>query len=609
MNPLLSVSSRSRLLLKGALFIAIGTCTFACRDKKDQSRRGRTVSSTQVKVPGTNGDASVSNLTPIPAMKNQFTLSYGTPTADAYDSTFASLPIQFSDAAIPANAPLESRRFLYLKTDTLVSAEQKALLMKACQNVILSAEAASVVELKNVPDSKQAHLIWRSYYGVDAKRLMNGILAEKGMVRCLLKITADQKISYVVFDPIPNKTSKLLGTQKSAEAIDEVLMLLEEDAIARAQVLDQRGYFSEITEAPVYNPSSKPLRRKSERLYEITPQDSRCRIVTEANGETKFLNNTELKERGVKSSIDYSYIPIRRVALLPIGGRYVKACEKIKVEFTADVVSAKISCQDFYEVQKELGYAGGCNWAVDYFNDSDPENSQSMPMSMGTTNFQSLDLNPAAAAAYQVPEQADNPVRSKTIEMIGFSSHQLRTMARAYDLWMYTARPQYKEISENYIKNITHHGESDLPDPQGDCLPGGSTHAYAGFNTTRWAVCNFLLSPNEIDDYELPTRLLLIARVAMHETLHAVGRLHDYDDKSYAPCSGSAYSAIIMYNLVTQCKEAWCTALKDAAIISFIQEIGYSLQLDKRRSEGLCQTWVTGLGINPATIPNPPLQP
>lgn len=537
------------------------------------------------------------------SLSNQIKLSFGEPSSDASKFTFGTMPITL-DAQ--AGAGISVKRLLYLKSSETIPQEIKDKVQNLCKDVGLSSDPLTASKVEVLPDNKQVHLIWRSHYNAPLKRQVAQLLSIKDTsIRCLLKVDVGGRASYVVLDPIPASSSGLIGTSQIELAKSEALMIIDSASIEKSEIFDDKASLIEVAQDAELKPGITALHRSDIRIPSFTQLPGVCRYVL-AEGKMKLLDPDTTRYSDSVFNFQNTKIVPQKSALLPTGGRFLKSCEKLQLFKYETYRYSNVTCQQYLDIQEEGGLDAACQWAHDFANQDDLENSVAVNSSLEKVIFRQMEAGSLQAAAWTIPSSPINPITLNSIKLLSFSSDQINMLKKSFDLFILNTPDDYNELFRNHTTYIIYGGDYTYQKPGTAFDSACGKEGIAAFNTLgrpEMTLCTGSgLGEAYMSDEYRPSSLIQLAMTLNHENLHGLGRNHDFQNSSYAPCMGTAYSAHTARNLAVDCKDSYCGAFRDLAVLQFRKEMNYSLQGDARRFQGLCKTWADDMGLKPIDI-------
>ncbi len=510
---------------------------------------------------------------------------------DAYDYTFGSQALQIQKIQNSGSSVLDSTREVFVASRTSLGADIQTALTGLCESVGLSTTADSFTEATSLPNDGRLFVHWRSHYSLSQKQALASALEQvKAPIRCLLKIqvgaAADNQFAIVALDPVPVEKQKLAGTSKVLDAVEEGLMLIDENP---ALALDQGQLIT------IESPADIKVKVPAINSMDVKAQLSKnagaaCRYHT-LNGQTKVGNPTALRNYEYSLTSEKAYT-LGSVKAQSISGRSLPACGKVKTQVVERTIQTDVACGDYRSIQDE-GLEAGCQWSVEVVNANDAGNVLGYTIAMEKIAFETVDVTSATGAASVIPEAANNPVRAKSTLFNGFSAAQLTSMEQAFDFWIAVSPKSYATHFDKYVTRVNYLGRTGP-----DCSIRGVLAYVESLTSTEIFWCEAAgMSAAAISNQNSPLQILLIGVTAFHENLHTRGREHDFLAPQYQPCVGTAESALLSFDALKTCTDDYCLAFKDFALQEYKAELDYSLQGDARRFQGQCQIWNNGLGL------------
>lgn len=510
---------------------------------------------------------------------------------DAYDYTFGSQALQIKKIQDTGSNVLDSTRQVFVGSRASLGESLKTALTGLCQNMGLSAAADSFTEVSSLPADGRLYLHWRSHYSLSQKQELAAALEElKAPIRCLLKIQvgaeADNQFAILTLDPIPVEQQKVAGTAKILDAVEEGLMLIDENPTL---IFDQ-GQFLTVESPTDIKPMIAALNSVDFKAQLSKDEGAACRYHT-LNGQTKVGNPTALRNYEYSLGSEKAYT-LGAVRPQSISGRNLPACGKVKTQVVDRTVQANVACGDYRSIQDE-GLEAGCQWSVELVNPNDAGNVLGYNIGMEKITFETVDVGNTTGAASVIPEAANNPIRAKTSVFSGFNAVQLTSMEQAFDFWIAVSPKSYAAHFDKYVTRVNYLGRTGP-----DCSVQGVLAYVESLTSTEIFWCEAAgMSAAAVTNQNSPLQIMLIGVTAFHENLHTRGREHDFDAPQYQPCLGTAESALLSFDTMKTCTDDYCLAFKDFALQEYKAELDYSLEGDARRFQGQCQIWNNGLGL------------
>lgn len=531
--------------------------------------------------PGIGGDGPNDSVKfPPPDPKSSLVFELNDLNQDAVDYTFGSA--KFVSKGLKSES-IVSKRFLKVSNATSLTATQKDQLVGLCRDIGLSSSATEIeAAVGSGSSEKPIHLWWRSHYKSSLKSLMAELLtAGQKEILCVLKVEAEDNANirpfYVAFDPLPTDAGNAKGSAQIPKAIDSGLML------------PTRFYASEADEAKLIAVDAPAeiliaVEALNEDTIKATPEPDSSSCLLNPAKASALLNAKQALTSRVKfeSSAEIAFGSIESK---PIDGRFLKSCEAIKPAAVGKAVEAKLDCGIYQSVKNE-GAEAGCQWDVELVNPKDRSNTIAIRMGLGKVAFKTFDIKKVDASLANLPQSPKNPVRAKAFDFVGFNKAQLKSMEQMFDLWLAVEPKSYDDDVDGYMRRIS----------IDDCQDG--VLGFAGLRSATFTICTLSrLAESDLKRADDPYRLIIQLITTAHEVRHAVKWEHDFENKSYQPCEGSAASAVTMHAIAAKCELDYCLVLKNMAIREFRAELQYSLNGDNRRFQGQCKAWTDDLGI------------
>lgn len=509
-------------------------------------------------------------------------------THDAYDFTFGVANLILPLATIDYSL-ITSRSALSESAATL-DETQKATAQKICQDLAVSESPTEIKEPSVWKKGQKLYLIWRSHYSSALNDSLSSILLKGSNLQCVVNFeltAADHKHSVnLLLNPISATTQGLSGTSKLDEAIKEGLLLpLEQtnETAYRPETIIAVDSAAQI----LFNVRAISRNDLITRAMAATDLDQCYYAVS--NGSTHVSNPYTRNSLGfeIASPQDLS---IAEVIPKATGGRDLAQCKTFASEIVGRSVRLDLSCGE-YDAIKDLGLEAGCGWDIVIANNQDKENNLRSAVAMSKIPFQNIDPNKANQVLKMLPRSDLNPVRNGKTKLTGFKDSYRPLIEDAFDLWLAVDETTFREDYLDFITEISFDSA---------CTYGGYT--YYGAHLITWCgggAINDQAAANRMID---PSSTIYRAMLAHHENRHGRNFRHDFEVPNYEPCSGTAFSAKIAYNIATECKYDYCRVMRDLSVANYKNELNYSYANDftGRKAKGLCKTWTTALGISGA---------
>lgn len=513
------------------------------------------------------------------------------PSNDAFDYTFGAQGILLQRQENKGDA-IETTNMVYLGSEAAVTDEQKAALGSLCQNMGLSLSAREFAPASSLPkDNGLLYIHWRSHFSVQEKNGLSSALEQlKTSMRCVLKINVggsdSGQVAYIALDPIPADENAVTGTSNLLQAIEEGLMLIEENPA----LLLNHSQLWPVEAAASILPLVSALNSADFQVQLNTSSGSNC-VYQVVAGASK-LTNPDSKHSYLYDLKGSKTFNIGTIDSQSISGRLSPTCESLKPKALGKQVQNEVGCSAYLALMNE-GLEAGCRWSVELANPKDAGNSLGYTISMQKIAFETIDITTVRGAAAVLPEAPNNPVRAQTTVFQGFNAAQLTSMEQSFDFWIAASPISFKTYFEKLVTRVTY-----LARTGADCSIMGVLAYVVSLNSPEIFWCEAAgMSANAVLATNSPLQILLISVTAFHEDLHTRGREHDFDAPQYLPCKGTAESALLPFDAIKTCTDDYCRPFKDYALQEYRIELDYSLQGDPRRFQGQCQIWNTGLGL------------
>lgn len=513
--------------------------------------------------------------------------------ADAYDTTFGIVELSFESGK--ALTDLRATRGIIVKKGYQFTTEESLLADRVCKDIELSRSPNTVDPLLETRADESIYLLWRSHYSAAIKTMLADIAMKTGSSpRCLLTLSgkaANQPYkAHIIFETILSESSEIVGTMQLKAAVREGISL----PLVQGE-WDATRYDALTIDAAANIFFNIPALHRETIQVEFSEDPTNKKCVLEPGptaGSTK-LATPELVSNFSHKITSTVGMKIGEVKRIPVAGRDIQECKKVATEIIMNKVKISFSCETYLAI-KEQGLESGCSWQIPVKNSSDDENSAWITLVMGKLAFETKTTMdpPTGTGTSNLPRSSMNPVRDGSLKLQGYSEVQATMMEDALDLWAAVDPASFNADFYRKVKSLY------MDTDKNNCSGGTIAYAYLNSSAIYWcssAIDRNFPKGNRFD----PTNLIYLAGTLAHEARHTSGWNHDVDDKSYAPCQGAAASAILPVALINNCNFDLCKLLKGVAVPAYRAELDYDYSGDRtgRKSQGLCKTWSTVLGV------------
>lgn len=535
------------------------------------------------------------------AIAQQLQITQETIVHDAYDHTFGTLQVRLyaKNGTGLFRGKLQTQRFAYYSSTVAPTSQQSQALEELCQGIALSRSPTQLDEITDWSPSEKIYLHWRSYYSAAVKESIAPLLVQSDQpLLCLLRIRVAQQNGtlehHIAFDPIPEAGAQLSGTAHQDLAVQEVVMLLDEEALGEGFKYQEKHLFEVKSEAEIL-PDVPSIKRGEIKVAKSEALGPGCRIHMQ-DGGTKVGNPKDLQQLSFSIESPQRFI-LQKSSPQTVGGALNPLCAAQKLALADKAVGTGISCETYLQIQQEMGMEAACQWKIELANERDPVNALALDVAMTRIEFETVDIRTPAGASRAIPEAGKNPVALKALEFVNFSEAQKGVLEQAFDFWIATSPLNYALTFEKHVTRVTYLGRNE------GCQQANALAYVTSLTSTEIFWCEGAgMGTEDIATGRSPTRILLVAVTMSHETAHTRGMQHDIDARNYLPCAGTAMSAVLGFDTTVTCKSDYCVGLKDLARFEYIAELDYSLRADPRRFQGQCQLWNTGMGLTRASF-------
>ena len=460
-----------------------------------------------------------------------------------------------------------------------------------CQDIALG-NTDGIVESGAIAGADQSELqiIWRSYFEDAYKVELANNLLDDLTLECMLSLElADSGRMDIVFTPVASHPDQVSGSRDLSEAMNRGLLLI--DTKKTGTVLSGGGAFKllNLSDEMVLPLGVRAL-NSQDLIIKADQAEAVCRYH-ELDGDKKLGNPDAIQSFSfqVESNREFALQSLRQTSS---GGRFLASCESAELKQEELSLAIELSCRDYVNLLQESA-GDSCGWIGSFQNPQDPRNEIDLGLRLANLELSVIDISTPQGAASVIEPAAENPIRNQQLDVSTFNNAQQDSLARMFDFWLTASPMTFKQYFAAKMRRIIYEGTT------GDACSEVGVLAYVeSLDTDTMFWCEAAgMRAQDLQEQQSPLVLMLIGVTALHETLHAVGREHDFDAPQVDPCKGTSESALFSYDTIVNCKHDSCFAMKDLAIQEYIAELDYSLQADGRRFQGLCQQWNDGLGI------------
>ncbi|RYZ89270.1 MAG: hypothetical protein EOP04_07275 [Proteobacteria bacterium] len=511
---------------------------------------------------------------------------------DKPESTdLAPLPLSFTTASIAQDSYDYTYGSLKIKSDVSLSKNYEIYLHDTKITSLMSSESDTLKDLCQaigvVSEGQNTLLSWRSHYSVAVKRLLKNLMLQgHDAISCVVswKAAPNKPAYFVIFDPIPSTEADILGTKSAKDALLEVVMSPQQLKTGEAWLPSNMEQV-ELDQTKSKLRSVKSIHASTVTLAVSAEQGDEC-ILDSSDAKNPTFNKDQPKE------FTYSFNALSPFALGAIRAIEAKdgmqkTCEEISMKAEKNALKSASKCETYTRLLAENKLAQ-CQWEVEFSNSADKENSVSKIITLAKIKPKTLNFLDWNSTRTFIPQNADNPIRKKKVQLVNMSAEETAFMAQLFDLIMHLLPEFYERDFKNTVRTLAKATADDKT-----CVAGAAGYT-AGLNVDRINIC-----PVVLKDLDLPKTSALRMQLIYHETRHAIGLKHDKDDLTLEPCMGTALSADVPIMYVSRCDDIFCKALRIySPTASYIFQLNYSLNNDERRFQGLCQKWNKILGID-----------
>ncbi|RZA24117.1 MAG: hypothetical protein EOP10_10850 [Proteobacteria bacterium] len=501
---------------------------------------------------------------------------------DAYDFTFGSVNLAVEGST---DSKLSLERYLFMDQPQLVDEKDRLKLMTLCKDIVLEENAENSLLLQ-----------WRSYQSSEIKKLILTQL-EKGMksIRCVLKVKGEDetalKPAWLDLNLMLDEKQKVVGSKNLAGSAKETLLLLSDTV----PVTPDSKNLVLVEDEPAILKKIKSLKSSdlSVKVLTLAPENP-CSLDTAAKD---FINPDQLRSQSIELSGVQGELKFRLSdpAVEAINGRLVEACRQITFkDLSKDAVSStrfssNFKCKTYEDISKQAGTDAACRWRSTATNDLDPVNTADTVIQLMKEPIKAIDFGNWDVSRSYIAKAADNPVRTNSIAIRNFDADLRTYLEEGFDIWMAIHRLSYDEKIRGYINEI------NLDKGREGHNTCDKAYAYANLNSRKYTYCEGAMRRG--DFYRKLWGHWEVAVAGLHEAQHSHGHPHEFEDPNSTPCMGPAYSSVLDHAVVTNCSLRSCRYMKDSAVNSFIFQMNYSVGMNNRRFEGLCEKWRNEMGI------------
>ncbi|RYZ52449.1 MAG: hypothetical protein EOP07_19600 [Proteobacteria bacterium] len=554
-----------------SLAVAAASCSKA-PERLNSAKSQQTGKDANGKTPvnPNNGGSGGTTVDPLEADPSAKELKLIEVLQEPADFTFGH--IKFSSGK--TEAALKIERYAHISPKSSPTESAKQALINLCSDVDVKSASNGDIDLS-----------WRAYTTVETENELFTLTAKGVVLRCIVSID-DQQIALEV---LPSDEKLIFGSKVIAQTTAAALMPLK---IVASEVYPKTELL-EIVKKAIFVEGASVL--KDAAFKAVAPA-----TLVECNS---FKNDTtvDLIEPGLKILQEFSFIKenskLGLVAGKAIAGRTQPSCAKVLLKPELNSVKLEMTCADYQSIVQD-GLEAGCEWQANISNVLDPGQSIAASFSMAKINYKTVTAASNAEKIRLTPKYPDNQIRSKKILMVNSTPTFVEAASTALDMWIGSSPELYYADFHNYMKTINYSTSGDCA---GD-LAGGGGYAYLNSTAFTWCGGGDLLDANLKNDKISPFTNLFQIVILSHETRHARGWEHDHDDKSYAPCEGSAKSQVVLHDIATKCTLPFCKPMKKNAIDLYISDMKYNLPGDSRRNQGQCAVWNKALGLTDSSF-------